>query len=48
MANQNFTIAFSVDQTLDEIFGAIKNIRGWWLENVEGRTDKSGDEFTYS
>lgn len=47
MTSQNFATTFSVDQTPEEAFAAIKNIRGWWSENIEGSTDKLGDEFTY-
>jgi hypothetical protein len=45
--NQNFTTAFAVDQTPEEAFDAITNVRGWWSEEIEGSTNKLGDEFTY-
>jgi len=47
MTNQNFTTTFSVVQTPEEIFKAINNVRGWWSEEVEGRTDTLGAEFKY-
>ncbi|NOT04554.1 MAG: SRPBCC domain-containing protein [Anaerolineales bacterium] len=47
MNNQNYTTAFTVDQTPEEAFAAINNVRGWWSGNLEGNTDKLGDEFTY-
>jgi hypothetical protein len=47
MNNQDFTAAISVEETPEEAFDAINNVRGWWSENVEGGTEKLGDEFTY-
>ncbi len=47
MPNQDFAMTFTVDQTPEAAFRAIKNIRGWWSENIEGSTDALGDEFTY-
>ena len=45
--NQSFTASFSVDQTPEEAFEAIKNVRGWWSGEIEGSAEKVGDEFTY-
>jgi len=45
--SQNFTTTFTVDQTPDEVFKAITNVRGWWTGDIEGGTDKLGDEFVY-
>ncbi len=47
MNSQNFTTTFTVDQTPEEAFAAINHVRGWWTGEIEGRTDKLGDEFTY-
>jgi hypothetical protein len=49
MKDQNFAITFTVDQTPEEAFAAINNVRGWWSgkPGIEGSTDKRGDEFTY-
>ena len=43
----DFTIAFTVDQTPEEAFTAINNVRGWWSENIEGATDKLNGEFIF-
>jgi hypothetical protein len=40
-------ISFAVDQSPKEAFDAIVNVRGWWGEDVQGRTSYVGDEFTY-
>jgi hypothetical protein len=45
--SQNFSTAFSVAQTPQEVFDAITNVRGWWTGDIEGGTDQLGDEFTY-
>ena len=47
MSNQNFTTSFSVDQTPREVFDAVNNVRGWWSQEIEGGTEKPGDEFLY-
>ena len=47
MNAQNYTTILTVDQTPREVFVAINNVRGWWSGEIEGDTDKLGDEFTY-
>ncbi len=47
MKSTNFTTAYTVDQTPEEVFAAVNNVRGWWSGNIEGRTDKLGEEWTY-
>ena len=44
---KDFTVAFSVDQTPEQVFAAINNVRGWWSGQIDGDTDKVGAEFTY-
>lgn len=43
---QDYTVTFLVDNTPKEAFDAINNVRGWWSEEIEGRTDQLG-EFRY-
>jgi hypothetical protein len=47
MADHGFTTTFAVDRTPTEAFDAITNVRGWWSEEIGGRTDQLGAEFTY-
>jgi hypothetical protein len=44
--NQNYSTSFMVDQSTEEVFAAINNVRGWWSEEIEGSTDELG-EFKY-
>ncbi|HEX2896772.1 MAG TPA: hypothetical protein VHP63_01815 [candidate division Zixibacteria bacterium] len=45
--NKDYTTIVTVDQTPDEVFNSINNVRGWWSGEAEGDTDKLGGEFTY-
>jgi hypothetical protein len=47
MTAPDFTTSILVDQTPEEAFKAIGNFRGWWSEDIEGETDKLGEEFFY-
>jgi hypothetical protein len=47
MSTQDLTITISVDQSPEEVFDAINNVRGWWSGEIDGSTDKPGSEFTY-
>jgi hypothetical protein len=49
MKTSDFTVTLLVDETPEEVFNAIINVRGWWTgqPGVEGNTEKLNDEFTY-
>jgi uncharacterized protein YndB with AHSA1/START domain len=47
MQKQDFTTSFTVDQSPEEVFKAINNIRGWWSGEVDGNANGLGAEFTY-
>jgi uncharacterized protein YndB with AHSA1/START domain len=47
MKPTDFTTTLLVDQTPEEAFRAITNVRGWWSEEIEGPTDQLNTEFSY-
>ena len=47
MKTKDFWTIILVDQTPEEVFNAINNVRSWWSEEIEGSTNKLNDEFTY-
>ncbi len=44
---QDFSKTIVLECPADEVFKAINNVRGWWQGEIEGRTDKLNEEFTY-
>ena len=49
MSANNFTTSFTVDQSPEDVFAAINDVRGWWtgVPGVDGPTCTLGDEFVY-
>src|SRR5215213_3755901 len=51
MNNQNFSVTLLVDQTPEEVFNAVTNVRKWWsgyyAEEIVGSTEKLNDEFSF-
>ena len=47
MKTSDFTTTILVDQTPEEVFNAINNVRRWWSENIKGSTDELNGEFDY-
>ena len=47
MSATDFTSTIKVDQSPQEIFDAVTNVRGWWSEEIEGNTAQLNDVFDY-
>jgi len=43
---KDYHTSIIVHATAQEAFDGINNVRGWWTENLEGSSEKPGDEFT--
>jgi hypothetical protein len=47
MTTNGYTTSFIVEQSPDEVFEAVNNVRAWWSGDIEGNTDELGAEFKY-
>ncbi len=51
MAASDFTVTLLTEQTPQQVFQAIINVRGWWSgfysEEIKGNTEKLNDEFSF-
>ena len=47
MIKPDYTSTILVDQTPEDVFNAVNNVRGWWSEEIEGGADKLNSEFLH-
>lgn len=51
MTTTDFSLTLTTVRTPEEVFKAITNVRGWWSgyysEEIEGGSERPGDEFTF-
>lgn len=47
MDESDFTISFTVEESLEAVFAAINDVREWWSGDIEGETDILGATFSY-
>jgi hypothetical protein len=45
MTNDDFTATLAADQSPEEVFNAINDVRGWWCETMEGNSQEPGQTF---
>ena len=47
MKDQSFTTSIMIEQSAQQVFDAINNVRSWWSEGIEGNTRNLNDEFKF-
>jgi hypothetical protein len=43
LPSPNFATSFTVTRTPREAFDAIRNVRAWWSEEIQGSTERVGE-----
>ncbi|ROS31344.1 SRPBCC family protein [Cellulomonas sp. PhB150] len=46
-SEDDFTTSFVVDESPDDVFAAVLDVRGWWTDDIEGPTGDVGDVFVF-
>ncbi len=47
VGGRGYTTSYTVEQSPEQVFAAIVDVRGWWTGQVDGTTNELGAEFTY-
>ncbi len=45
--NENYTCSITANITANEAFKSISKVTEWWSKNLDGKTEKPNDVFTY-
>ena len=47
MKEEDYSVSILVDQPPNEVFDRFNNVRGWWSGQIDGVTNKVGEQWTY-